>query len=71
MAQTQFSVIKKIKIGRPEHLLPTTPLRLTISYFCLPPRPPPTPQSERHMCIIPYIKNNIISRVLIKFSVYS
>ena len=39
MAQIQFSLIEKIKIGRPEHLLR--------------PPPHPPPQSERHMCITP------------------
>ena len=35
MAQIQFSLIKKIKTGRPEHLLPSTPLRPITSHFFL------------------------------------
>ena len=53
MAQTQFSVMKKIKIGRLERLLPPTPLRPITSHFCLAPTLHP-PQSERHMCITSY-----------------
>ena len=34
-AQIQFSLIKEIKIGRPEHLLTPTPLRQITSHFCL------------------------------------
>ena len=39
MAQIQFSLIKEIKIGRPEHSLTPHPLRsITItSHFCLTP----------------------------------
>ena len=36
MPQIQFSLIKKIKIGHPEHSLTPTPLRLITSHFCLP-----------------------------------
>ena len=53
MAQTQFSVIKKIKIGSPEDLLPPTLLRSTTSNFCLAPTPH-LPQNGRHMCITSY-----------------
>ena len=51
MTQIQFSLIKRIKIGRPEHSLIPHPLRPKTSRFYLP--PPPPPQSERHMCITP------------------
>ena len=54
MAQIQFSLIKKIKIGHPEHSLTPTPLRPITSHFCV--TPPPTPQSGRHMCITPKSK---------------
>ena len=49
MAQIQFSLIKKKKIGRPEHLVTPTLLHLTTSYFCF----TPLPQSGRHKCITP------------------
>ena len=42
MAKIQFSLIIKIKIGRPEHLLTHNPPRV--------------PQSGRHMCITPYLR---------------
>ena len=57
MAQIQFSVIKIIKIGRPEHLLHPLPLlphpptygSITfLPYFYLIP-----PQSRRYMCTTP------------------
>ena len=51
MAQIQFSLVKKIKIRRPEHLLYPTPLRPMSSYFCL--TLPQPPKSGRHMCITP------------------
>ena len=35
MAQIKFSIINKIKIGRPEHLLPPKHLRPITSKFCL------------------------------------
>ena len=35
MAEIQFSLIKKLKIGRPEHLIAPTPLRPITSHFCL------------------------------------
>ena len=35
MKQIQFSLIKKTKIGHPEHSLPPTPLRSVTSYFRL------------------------------------
>ena len=38
--QTKFSLIKKLKIGRPEHSLTPTPLRPITSHFCLNPPPP-------------------------------
>ena len=43
MAQVQFSLIKKIKIERPEHSLnpPFHPLRPVTSHFCLIPQPLP------------------------------
>ena len=47
MAQIQFSLIKKIKIGCPEHSLPLTLLRPITSHFCLALHL----QSGRHMCI--------------------
>ena len=51
MVQIQFSLIKKIKIRRPEHLLYPTPLHPMSSYFCL--TLPQPPKSGRHMCITP------------------
>ena len=39
MAQIQFSLIKKIKIGRPEHSLTPHPVRPITSHFSLP-QPP-------------------------------
>ena len=59
MAQIQFSLIKKIKIGRPEHLLTPSPHSPTsdnisvLPYHPLPPSPHPH-QSGRHMCITPH-----------------
>ena len=40
MAQTQFSLINKIKIGRPEHSLTPYPLYPIASHFCLNAPPP-------------------------------
>ena len=51
MAQIQFSLIKKMKIRRPEHLLYPTNLRPISSNFCL--TLPQPPKSGRHMCITP------------------
>ena len=54
MAQIQFSLIRKIKIGRPEHsLTPQLPTSHNISFFVLTLYPLPTPQNGRHMCITP------------------
>ena len=53
MAQIPFSLIKKIKIGRPEHLLTPHSLRPITSHFSL--IPPPPYQSGRHMCITPKV----------------
>ena len=57
MAQIQFSLTKKINVGRPEHSLTTYPsLRPITSHFCLTlathSRPAPPPQSGRDMCIL-------------------
>ena len=53
MAQIQFSSIKKIKIGRPEHSLPPTPLCPITSHFCLNPTPhPPHPPPQKKMDVI-------------------
>ena len=50
MTRIQFSLIKKIKIGRPEQSLPPQPPTSDIISFL----PPPTPrQSGRHMSITP------------------
>ena len=55
MAQIQFPLIKKVKIGRPEHSLTPHPATSdNISFFPCPSPPPPPPQSGRHMCITPY-----------------
>ena len=43
MAQIQFPVIKKMKIGLPEHSLTSPPLRPITSHFTSPP-PPPHPK---------------------------
>ena len=52
MAQIQFSLIKKIKIGYPEHsLTPPPPTSDNISFLTYP--PPHSPQIGRHMCINP------------------
>ena len=51
MAQIQCSLIlKKKKIGRPDHSLILQPLRPITSHICLTPIPS---QSGRHMCITP------------------
>ena len=50
MVQIQFSLMKKIKIGRPEQSLTPQPLRLITSHFRLTPF---MPQSGRHVCITP------------------
>ena len=56
MAQIQFSLIKKIKIGRPEHLQMPHPLYLITSHFCL---TPTFSQSGRHMWITtPYFRKH-------------
>ena len=60
MAQIQFSLIKKIKVGRPEHSLTPTRLRLLTSHFCL-----NSPQSGRHMWITP----NCFSRISFQESI--
>ena len=69
MAQIQFSLIKKIKIGCPEHSLTPYPQCLITSHFCLTPHPPPPhhththmPQSGRHMCMTP---NMLTKKILI------
>ena len=51
MTKIQSSLIKKIKFGRPEHLLTPTPVHPITSHFCLIGGDPP--QSGRHMCITP------------------
>ena len=53
IVQIQFSLIKKIKTGRPKHSLTPHPLRSITSHFALAPPSPPVPQSGRHMCITP------------------
>ena len=53
MTQIQFSLIKKIKIGRLEHSLSPNPLRPIVSHFCL---TLPHPQSGRHMFIAPRVE---------------
>ena len=54
MAQIQFSLIKRIKIGCPEHSLPLTTLRPIISHFCLNPTPPhPSPLKVDVICVSP------------------
>ena len=55
MTQNQLSLIKKIKLGRPEHLLTPIPLRPITSHFCLTSHPPMPPQSGRYMCVTPYV----------------
>ena len=50
MAQIQFYLIKKKKIGRPEQLLTPTPLRQVTSHLCL--RPPP-PLKVDVICVSP------------------
>ena len=57
MAQIQFSLIKKKKIGRPEHSLPPPPPTFdSISFL---PYPHPL-QSGHHMCITPYVKGSLV-----------
>ena len=48
-------LIKKTKIGRPEHSLTLHLLRPITFHFChfLSPIPSPRPQSGRYMCITP------------------
>ena len=57
MVEIQYSLIKKIKIGRPEHSLTPYPLRPITSHFCLTPSTSPHPlhplQSGCHMCLTP------------------
>ena len=53
MVQIQFSLIKKIKTGRPEHSLTLhSSMSANISYTLPPPTPHP-PQSGRNMRITP------------------
>ena len=52
-AQIQFSLIKKIKIGRTEHLLTPHPLCPTTSYFCL--TTLPTSLKVEVICVSPRI----------------
>ena len=54
MAEIQFSLIKKVTIGRPEHLLTSHPLRRITSHFCLTlprPHPPPLPLKVDVICV--------------------
>ena len=55
MAQIQFSLIKKINIGHPEHSLYPQPLRPITSYFRLTHLPNPL-QSKCHVCVTPKMK---------------
>ena len=64
MVQIQFSLIKKAKIGHPEHSLhppplPHPPTSDNISFL---PYPPPL-QGGRHMFITPYLKITKIFRI--------
>ena len=52
MEQIQFSLVKNLKIGRPGHSLPPTPLRPMISHFCPIAHPP---ESGRRVCIPPLL----------------
>ena len=52
MVKIQFSLIKKIKIGCPEHSLTPTPLRPITSHFCLT-APPTTPLKVDIICVSP------------------
>ena len=57
MVQILFSLIKEIKIGRPEHLLPSNLLRSIVSHICLTPPPQSSlTQIGRHICMTPEIQ---------------
>ena len=53
MVQIHFSLVKKINVGRPEHLQSPHPLHLITFHFCITSHPP---QSGCHMCITPKTK---------------
>ena len=53
MAQIRFSLIKKIKIGRPEHLLTLHPLRQITFHLCPPPLKPMV--KETHLRFVIYV----------------
>ena len=55
MPQIQFSLIKKIKIRRPEHSLNPHPLRPITSHFCLSPTPIAIPLKVEVICVSPLI----------------
>ena len=51
MAQIQFSLMKKIKIGQPEHsLIPYPPMSDNISFLSY----PPNPLKVDVICVTPY-----------------
>ena len=56
MAKIQISLIKQIRIGRPEHSLNLHPLRPIISYFYLTPHPPPPPSKWTSYVYHPYVE---------------
>ena len=58
MPQIQFSLIRKIKIGRPEHPLTPTPLRPVTSHFSLTPPPPSPPLKVDVICVSPLTSLN-------------
>ena len=69
MVQIQFSLMKKIKIGRPKYLLTPFPPPCTtakISFLpYLPNPPPPPPQSGRHIFL------EFLEDLVMKFAVWS
>ena len=50
MVRIQFSLIKKVKVGRPEHWLTPTPPTSDIISFLPPPPPPPSPLKDDVIC---------------------
>ena len=53
MMQISFSLIKKLKIGRPDHSLTPHRLRPITSYFCLTPPHFPSPLKVDVICVSP------------------
>ena len=61
MVQIQFSLIKKIKAGRPEHSLSPHPLSPITSYFCHTSQPPPLLKVDV-MCVWPRMRKVVLPK---------